>query len=54
MCEAHSKVTHAKQQNVFITPKEMDVIRSSYYIHGPYIYIYTYLDLDVIIIISQP
>jgi len=40
MCEAHSKVTHAKQQNVFITPKEMDVIRSSYYIHGPYIYMY--------------
>jgi len=35
MCKAHSKVTHIKQQNIFITSSALDIIQSSYYIQGP-------------------
>jgi len=35
MCKAHSKVTHIKQQIYFITSSALDIIQSSYYIHGP-------------------
>ena len=31
MCKAHSKVTHIKQQNIFITSSALDIIQSSYY-----------------------
>jgi len=34
MCKARSKVTHIKQQNMFITSKAVDIIRTVYYIHG--------------------
>ena len=37
MCKAHRLVTHIKQQNIyFITSKAVNIIRSSYYIHGPW------------------
>ena len=35
MCKAHSKVTHIKQQNIFITSSAQDIIQNSYYIHNP-------------------
>jgi len=35
MCNAHNKVTHIKQLNIFITSSALDIIQSSYYIHGP-------------------
>jgi len=35
MCKADSKVTHIKQQNIFITSSSLDIIQSTYYIHGP-------------------
>ena len=34
MCKAHSKVTHIKQQNIFITSRAVDIIRIVYYIRG--------------------
>ena len=40
MCKAHSKVTHIKQQKYFHhlkrpAPWRLDIMQSSYYIHGP-------------------
>jgi len=35
MCKAHSKVTDIKQQKYFITSSALNIIQSSYYIHGP-------------------
>ena len=35
-CKAHSKVTHIKQQKYFHhLNRALDIIQSSYYIHGP-------------------
>jgi len=35
MCKAHNKVTDTKQQNIFITSRVVDKIRTVYYINGP-------------------
>ena len=34
MCKAHSKVTHYKTAKIFLS-SALDIIQSSYYIHGP-------------------
>ena len=35
MLKKTCKVIHIKQQNTFITSSALDIIQSSYYIHGP-------------------